>query len=456
MKEKLWGGRFDKDLDPLVFDFTKSIEDDWFLFEYEAYANIAWIKELSLLKIVTISESKKLIKAINEILQDYSKGRIKIDFDVEDIHSLFYELLRRKVSDLTDKIHTGKSRNEQIVTLVRMFLTDAVVETNELIVNLQRAILQRAELYSDAIMPGFTHLQYAQALSFSHWILAFMEQFERDKQRFRDSLKRINVLPLGSGALAGTNFKINREEIRKELGFAALGKNSVDMVSDRDFILEYLNCNVILLLHLSRLSEDLLIYNSPAYGFVNFSDKVTTGSSLMPQKKNADPLELVRASSAQALSSYVFLADVLKGLPTSYDRDLQLDKKALFSSYLTATEVLRVMEVVISQMSLDKKRLAELMQDEKFYLTDISDGLIKKGLSWKDAHRRVGELLKYAEKRSKLIKQLDKKEIKDILGQEINLSDYFDAGRSLNRKATSCSTNRKYVLREIKRWREVL
>ncbi|MDP8234020.1 MAG: argininosuccinate lyase [Candidatus Saelkia tenebricola] len=456
MKEKLWGGRFKEALDSLVFDFTKSIEYDWFLFEYEAYSNIAWVEELNRLKLITSSEAKKLVKSIKELLEDYFKGKAKIDFKEEDIHSLFYKLLRKKAGDLTDKIHAGKSRNEQVVTVMRMFLKDALLETGELVKNLQKSMLKKAMIYAGVVIPGFTHLQYAQPVLFAHWMLSFVTQLERDKQRLNDCFTRVDILPLGSGALSGSNFNIDRERIKQDLSFASIGSNSMDMVSDRDFILEYLNCNLMLLLHLSRMAEDLIIYNSPGYGFIDFGDKVTTGSSLMPHKKNPDPVELIRSSVAEALSSYTFLTNVLKGLPTTYNRDLQLDKKPLFASYLLTIRVLDVARIVISQMFVNKKRASELLCDERFYLTDISEELIKQGLSWKEAHTKVGELIKYAESNHQAINKLDKSVIKNILSRDIKINEYLNADKSVNRKLTTGSTNKKYVGREIKKWQRIL
>ena len=452
MKEKLWGGRFKEGLDPVILDFTKSIDYDWFLFEYEAYSNIAWVDELARLKVVTQKEKASVKRAIKEILRDYSSGKIEIDFKEEDVHSFFYSVLRKKISSLVDKIHTGKSRNEQVVTVMRMFLIDAIDEEVELITKLQKNFLKKAEKYNNAVIPGFTHLQYAQPILFGHWLLSFVEQLERDKKRLTNSLSGIGLLPLGSGAIAGSNFKLNRNYLKRELGFKDLGRNSIDMVSDRDFILEYLNANLTLLLHLSRLAEDLVIYNSPGYNIVYFSDRVTTGSSLMPQKKNPDPVEIIRSYSSSALGAYVSMADILKGLPTSYNRDLQLDKKSLFSSYISATAVLDAIDVVISNTYLNKDRALELLKDEKFYLTDISDELIKSGLSHKEAHRRVGRLLKKSEDKEVSISDMKNEELVKILGFNVKIKDFFNASKSIKRKKTDCSTNLSYFLKRLKEW----
>ncbi|MDP8254004.1 MAG: argininosuccinate lyase [Candidatus Kaelpia aquatica] len=456
MKEKLWGGRFKEGLDPVILDFTKSIDYDWFLFEYEAYSNIAWVDELQSLKVITQKEKGSIKKAIKELLKEYSDGKIEIDFKEEDIHSFFYSLLRGKVSSLVDKIHAGKSRNEQVVTVMRMFSLDAIHEEIELITKLQKSFLKKIRKYSGSAIPGFTHLQYAQPVLFGHWLLSFVEQLQRDKKRLINCLDGVSLLPLGSGALAGSNFKLNRDKLRKELGFKNVGKNSIDMVSDRDFILEYLNANLTLLLHLSRLAEDLIIYNSPGYGIVYFSDKVTTGSSLMPQKKNPDPVELIRSYSSEALAAYVSMAGILKGLPTSYNRDLQLDKKALLSSYLTTTAVLDAIDIVILNTYLDKERALELLKDEKFYLTDISDELIKCGLSHKEAHQRVGSLLKKAEESKSNIADLEREEVAKILGQDVKIDNFFNVNKSLKRKETNCSTNPRYLLKRLKEWEILL
>lgn len=456
MNSKLWGGRFRESLHPLIFDFTKSIQDDWYLFEYEAFSNIAWVKQLYRLSLINREERDKIIKAIREIIQECSRGKFEFDFEEEDVHSYFYQLVRKKIGKLEEKLHAGKSRNEQIVTIVRMFLKDAILEEMELIANLQSVLLKKGEEYAGEIIPGFTHLQYAQPVMFLHWLLSYLEELERDKARLSDCYRRVDLLPLGAGALAGSNFNLDREELSRELGFSKIGRNSIDDVSDRDFILEYLNANVILFLHLSRLSEDLIVYNSPGYGFILFSDRVTTGSSLMPQKKNPDPLEIVRASASEALSSYVQLACLLKGLPSSYNRDLQLDKKALFRSYFMTTEVLLVLAIIISQLTLDLNRLNQMLRDEKLYLTDISEELIQQGLSWKEAHTKVGRLLRYAEERGKKIKELNPDIIQKILGKKLKLETYLDPASSIRKKSTSGSTNPKFVSRELKRWKKIL
>ncbi len=452
MKEKLWGGRFKEGLDPAILDFTKSIDYDWFLFEYEAFSNIAWVDELTRLKVLTQKERASVKKAIKEILKDYSDGKVRIDFKEEDVHSFFYSVLRKKVSSLVDKIHSGKSRNEQVVTVMRMFLIDAIDEEIELICKLQKNIIKKAKKYNDAVIPGFTHLQYAQPVLFGHWLLSFVEQLERDKNRLINSLSGISLLPLGSGAIAGSNFKLNRDNLKRKLGFKDLGKNSIDMISDRDFILEYLNANLTILLHLSRLAEDLVIYNSPGYAMVYFSDRVTTGSSLMPQKKNPDPVEIVRSYSSIALGAYVSMADILKGLPTSYNRDLQLDKKPLFSSYISTTAVLDAIDIVISNTYLNKDKASKLLEDESFYLTDISDELIKKGLSHKEAHKRVGKLLKKAEDNRINISDMKNGDLIKILGFNVKIKDFFNPNKSIKRKSTDCSTNPSSFLNRLKEW----
>ncbi|HDL09922.1 MAG TPA: argininosuccinate lyase, partial [Candidatus Omnitrophica bacterium] len=420
MKEKLWGGRFKEKLDSMILEFTKSIDYDFFLFEYQAQACLAWAKELTRLKIITSQEFQKTKEAIKQLLSEWDKENIKIDFEYEDIHSFFYGLLRNKIGDTVDKLHSGKSRNEEIVTIMRMFVKDAILDEIGLIEDLQKKIVEKAGQYKTMIIPGFTHLQYAQPLLFAHWLLSYVEQLQRDKYRLLNAYKHTDVLPAGCGAFGGSSLAINRENLRKALGFSQLGTNSVDIVSDRDFILEYLNCNVILSLHLSRLSEDLIIYNSPGYGFVEFSDKVTTGSSFMPHKKNPDPLELIRASSAEVISYYVFLSGVLKGLPTTYNRDLQLDKKSLWGSYIVISDVLRAMGLVIQELKLNLEKINDHLRDERLYLTDVCEYLVKKGIAWKQAHYRIGMLLRKSEKKKLKISQLNKNEVQKILGIDVD------------------------------------
>lgn len=456
MKEKLWGGRFKQELDPLILDFTKSIDYDFFLFEYQAQVCLAWCRELARIKLFSRGELQKLKTAIQQLLQDWEKGKIKIDFNEEDIHSFFYSLLRKKIGNLVDKLHTGKSRNEEISTIMRMFLKDAIAEEINLIQEVQKSMLRKAEKYQTVIVPGFTHLQYAQPVLFAHWLLSYVEQLQRDKDRLLDAYRRIDILPAGSGALAGSSLKINRENLKKYLGFSQLGTNSIDMVSDRDFIVEYLNCNVILALHLSRLSEDLIIYNSPGYGFVEFLDQVTTGSSFMPHKKNPDPLELIRAASAEVISYYTFLSGVMKGLPSAYNRDLQLDKKSLLGSYIATTDILRVIRLIIEGLKLNRDRILQHLGDEKLYLTDICEYLAKNGLSWKEAHSRLGQLLAKAEEKKVPISELSCDEFKKILGVDIDIKKFLNPHRSVKIKSGVGSTNPGRVNEEIEKWKRLL
>jgi len=456
MREKLWGGRFKEKLDSIILKFTKSIDFDFFLFEYQAQACLAWAKELTRLKIITSQEFQKTKKAIRQLLSEWDKENIKIDFEYEDIHSFFYALLRNKIGHTVDKLHSGKSRNEEIATIMRMFVKDAILDEIGLIEDLQKKIVKKAERYKTVIIPGFTHLQYAQPLLFAHWLLSYVEQLQRDKSRLLNVYKHTDVLPAGCGALGGSSLAINRENLRKALGFSQLGINSVDMVSDRDFILEYLNCNVILSLHLSRLSEDFIIYNSPGYGFIEFSDRVTTGSSFMPHKKNPDPLELIRASSAEVTSYYVFLSGILKGLPTTYNRDLQLDKRSLWGSYIVISDVLRVMSLVIQELKLNLEKINAHLKDETLYLTDVCESLAKKGIAWKQVHYRIGMLLTEAEKRKVKISQLDKNEVKKILGIDVDIKKFLNPQHSVRAKKTAGSTNPDKVEQEILKWKKLL
>lgn len=456
MMKKLWGERFREEIDQQVFEFSKSIEYDFFLFEYLARLNISYSKALEKAGILRTEERRKVVKAIEKFLDDFYHDKLEIDFESEDIHSFFYQVLETKIGNLVNKLHAGKSRNDEIVQLERMFLKDVIAFQSDALTELQGAILKKAIEYKNCIIPGFTHLQFAQPILLAHLFLSWIEELERDKERLYDLLKRVDILAIGSSALAGTSIPIDRQFLAKELGFGKIG-NSIDMVSDRDFILEYLAQNAILALHLSRYCEDLIIYNSPGYGFIQFEEWLLTGSSIMPQKKNPDSIELVRASCAELVANFDYLAIVFKALPFSYNRDLQFDKVCLLRSCSTIADIISVMIKVFSALKIDQAKLEALLKDEGLYLTDIAEELMLKGLSWKQARECVSQILRLAEDKGISIKNLDKKILDKILSGRIgDIESFFNPRSSALRKKTKGGTNPREVNKALIIWRRKL
>ncbi len=393
---KLWGGRFEGEMDPLMEKFNNSISFDWRLWKADIQGSEAWVRALTRIGLLSPPDAERLLDGLARIRKEWESGEFEIKPGDEDIHTANERRLKELVGEVAGKLHTGRSRNDQVATDVRLFVREEIDEIEELLRELQKRALDVAEENLEVIMPGYTHLQRAQPVRFSHWMMSYFWKWQRDRDRLRDLRRRVNVLPLGSGALAGTSFPVDRDSLASDLGFEEVSQNSMDAVSDRDFVLEILSWGAILGIHMSRLAEDLILWSSAEFGFVSMADAYSTGSSLMPQKKNPDALELIRGKSGRLAGNLLRLMMVMKGIPSTYDKDLQEDKEPLFDTLDTAKMIVKVAGGIISTMSIHAERMKAALSDD-LLATDLADYLVRRGVPFRDAHELVGRVVRLAE-----------------------------------------------------------
>jgi len=392
---KLWGGRFEAQTDELVEKIGESVSFDARLAPWDIRASIAHARMLGKCNIIPKADARKIIGGLQALQQNVAAGKIRWNAALEDVHTNLETALIAKIGDAAKRLHTARSRNDQIATDVRLWARDQIDAIGGLIRSLQSALLDFAEAHLDVIMPGYTHLQQAQPVRFSHWLLSYGWMLQRDKDRLNDLTHRVDVLPLGSGARAGNPLGIDREFLAAELGFAGISANSMDAVADRDYLIEFLSWAAILQVHLSRLAEDLLIYSSREFGFVEIADAYSTGSSLMPQKKNADSLELLRGKTGRVVGHLTGLLTVLKGLPSTYNKDLQEDKEPVFDTVDTLLMTLPIAAGVISTLKVDASKIYDSM-DSAMLATELADYLVRKGMPFRQAHHLVGQIVQQA------------------------------------------------------------
>jgi argininosuccinate lyase len=397
---KLWGGRFTEETDHLVEQYTASISFDQRLAEVDVEGSIAHAKMLGRTGIILEAEASILCNGLATLLEEIKAGRAEFRSEDEDIHMNIERLLHSVVGPVAGKLHTGRSRNDQVALDMHMYLLGAGQAVLDAIRGLQGSILLAAERYMDVIIPGYTHLQRAQPVRLAHHLLAYFWMMERDRGRFVDVLQRTDMMPLGAGALAGTSFPIDRDMVKEQLGFTHLYENSLDAVSDRDYIIEFMSAASILMMHLSRFSEELILWTSAEFGWVELSDAFCTGSSMMPQKKNPDVPELVRGKTGRVYGHLLALLTVMKGLPLAYNKDLQEDKEGVFDTIDTLLPALRLFSGMIDTMQVKTERLEMLFDRDFSGATDIADYLAKKGLPFREAHEVVGQLVRTAMERA--------------------------------------------------------
>ena len=390
---KLWGGRFQKSTDKLVDDFNSSIRFDQRLYKQDILGSIAHVKMLGRQEIIPVADSQLIEKTLIEILQDIEAGKVEFDIAAEDIHMNIEQILISKIGDVGKKLHTGRSRNDQVALDMRMYVKDEIRIIQDMISNLQKVLLDIAKENLETILPGYTHLQKAQPISLAHHFMAYFEMLKRDKSRLEDTYKRTNSLPLGSGALAATTYPLDREFVAKELGFTAVSLNSLDAVSDRDFCIELLNSLSILMMHLSRFSEEIIIWCSHEFQFIELDDAFSTGSSIMPQKKNPDIAELVRGKTGRIYGSLMALLATMKSLPLAYNKDMQEDKEPVFDAIDNVKMCLPVFADMVKTMKIKKDRMYEGAKGGFTNATDLADYLVKKGIAFRDAHGIVGKIV---------------------------------------------------------------
>ena len=411
--KNLWGGRFKGKSDPGFAAFNNSFQFDQRLFEVDVTASIAYARALVDAGVLTIDESTAITSALEEILSTgrADSGYFK-DSTAEDVHSFVESRLVESIGDVGRKLHTGRSRNDQVATDFRLWLRQSIDDLVERLRQTQVVLLEFAETNRDVAIPGYTHLQRAQPVLLTHWCLAYFEMFARDRERLIEARRRVNVLPLGSGALAGNSFPIDREALAAELGFEGISKNSLDAVSDRDFCVEFLSDCSLIMVHLSRLAEDIIIYSTTEFGFIQLGDAIATGSSLMPQKKNPDSMELVRGKAGRVFGDLMAMLTTLKGLPLAYNKDMQEDKEAVFDAFDTATHSLNMARTVLNNVTVDEQRTHEAVSGGYMNATELADYLVRKGIPFRDAHDIVGKIVVRAVELGKEINELSISELR--------------------------------------------
>ncbi len=412
MQKKPWSGRFSRETEDEVEEFTESISVDKRLYKYDIEGSKAHARMLHRIGVLNRRELNLLLKGLEEIRKEIESGKFLFTVELEDIHMNIERRLIEKIGPVGEKLHTGRSRNDQVVLDMRLYMRDVIHDMAEKISNLQDALIEKARAHMDVIMPGFTHLQHAQPIIFSHHLLAYWEMLDRDKERLEDSLKRVNILPLGSGALAGTSYNIDRRYLARVLGFEKISANSMDAVSDRDFILEFLSHCAILAMHLSRFSEDLIIWSSQEFSFIELPDEFCTGSSMMPQKKNPDILELIRGKSGRLYGNLVALLTTMKGLPLSYNRDMQEDKMPLFDTVDTIGSILDLFPSIIRGMIVNKENMMAAAYKGYMWATDMADYLVRKGVPFRSAHEITGRIVSHCIELGKDVYDLRLSELK--------------------------------------------
>jgi len=389
-KTKPWGGRFTETTNELVEQFTASIPYDWRLYPYDIAGSMVHAAMLGRQGIIPKRDADRIIRGLEEILKEIVAGAFEFSVELEDIHMNIENRLIEKIGPTGGKLHTARSRNDQVALDIRMFLRDKIAEIHGLLTALQAVIVDLAERHSDVVLPGYTHLQRAQPVLLGHHLLAYYEMFERDRGRLEDCFRRVNVMPLGAGALAGTVLPIDRKFVAKQLGFSGVCENSMDAVSDRDFAIEFVAACAQIMMHLSRLSEELVIWSSSEFGFITISDAFTTGSSIMPQKKNPDVAELTRGKTGRVYGNLMALLTLMKGLPLTYNRDMQEDKEPIFGAAETVTLSLSVFTEMLKGLSIHGETMRKAAEDGFITATDLADYLVHKGMPFRKAHEVVG------------------------------------------------------------------
>ncbi len=454
---RLWGGRFSEAPHETFAEFNDSFRFDRRLFAADVRVSIAHANGLRRAVVLTNDEADMIVGGLTQLLIDAENASDFFESEAEDVHTFIEAKLIEAIGETGRKLHTGRSRNDQVATTLRLWLRDEIESTAGLIKDLQAALIDIAEGYRDAVMPGYTHLQRAQPILFAHWCLAYFEMLKRDRERLGEVFTRVNVLPLGSGALAGTGFLIDREAIAAELGFGSVTANSLDAVSDRDFAVEFTAIASLVMMHLSRLAEDLIIYASTEFGFVTLKDAVSSGSSLMPQKKNPDALELLRGKAGRVFGHNIALLTMLKGLPLAYNKDMQEDKEALFDTVDTVKISLRAAAIMVENIVVNEAAAMDAATSGYLNATDLADHLVRKGVAFRTAHEAVGRAVLYAIDEGKELSDLTVDELREFAAEAgDDVREAIGIGASLASKAVVGGTSPERVAEALSAAREHL
>jgi argininosuccinate lyase len=451
-------GRFQQEPSSLLKTYSESVSFDWRLYRQDIRGSIAHARALRNAGILSEEEFGSIESGLREIEEEIASGLFHFDPALEDVHMNIEAELTRRIGDAGAKLHTARSRNDQVALDLRLYLRDEITVLCELLAAFQKALLGLAEKHVDTLMPGYTHLQRAQPVSVAHHLLAYVEMAARDFGRLQDCAKRLDCMPLGSGAIAGSTIVLDRDAVARELGFSAVTQNSMDAVSDRDFGCELLSALAILGMHLSRLSEDIVLWASAEFGFVELSDRHTTGSSLMPQKKNPDIAELTRGKTGRLYGNLISLLTTMKGLPLAYNRDMQEDKEAIFDSVDTAKAALQIFAEMINGASILGFRTAEVASNAGLLATDLADRLVLGGIPFRKAHEIVGKLVSTAEQRGLSLGELDPQEFLDaapMLTPEI-VRDTLNVSKGLLARRAPGAPSPENVAQRLAHWRRTL
>lgn len=455
--KKPWSGRFTHKTSGIVESFTESISFDKRLWKHDIRGSIAHAKMLAKQGIIPAKDADAIVKGLLEISAEIESGKFRFRNELEDIHMNIEAELARKIGSAGKKLHTARSRNDQVALDIRLYLREETEDIISKILRFQKTLLLIAEKHIDTIMPGYTHLQRAQPVLLSHHLLAYMEMLERDKSRFTDSLRRLNVLPLGACALAGTTLPSDRTFVAKELGFKAVSANSIDTVSDRDFAVEFLSCACICIMHLSRLAEELVLWSTEEFRFIEISDEFTTGSSIMPQKKNPDVAELIRGKTGRVYGNLMSLLTLMKGLPLSYNRDMQEDKIPLFDTVDTLKICLEIINAMFPGITFNKKRMSATAGEGYSTATDIAEYLVRKGVPFREAHEITGRIVLHCVQNNIGLHELDLKELKSF--SQVISKDIFpslEPAASVRERSSYGGTSPSQVIKQIRRYKKIL
>lgn len=457
MHDKTWSGRFNEPVSELVKQYTASIGFDRRLAEWDIQGSLAHAQMLTRSGVLSENDLTDIRRGMAEILEEIRSGKIEWSPDLEDVHMNIERRLTDKIGDAGKRLHTGRSRNDQVATDIRLWLRDQITVIRSLIQNLQTALLDLAEQNAETVMPGFTHLQVAQPVSFGHHMLAYVEMLGRDNERMADCRRRVNRMPLGAAALAGTTYPIQREITAELLGFEQICQNSLDAVSDRDFAVEFTAAASLVMVHLSRLSEELILWMSPRFGFIDIADRFCTGSSIMPQKKNPDVPELVRGKSGRVIGHLIGLITLMKSQPLAYNKDNQEDKEPLFDTADTLIDTLRIYADMMRGVTVKPDNMRAAVMQGFATATDLADYLVKKGMPFRDAHEVVAQAVRHADQAGVDLSELPLEVLQgfsDLIADDVY--SVLTPEGSLNARNHLGGTAPEQVRFQVKRWREVL
>ena len=446
-------GRFSSAASEIAQRYSESVSFDRRLYHHDIAGSIAHASALASAGILSADEFEMIARGLREIENEIAADKFVWDQSLEDVHMNIEAALTKRIGAPGAKLHTGRSRNDQIALDLRLYVREEIDQIVTRLRALQNALLLLAQKHSEIVMPGYTHLQRAQPIYFAHYLLAQLEALERDHERLRDTRRRADVMPLGSGALAGSTIALDREAIAKALGFQRVTQNSIDAVSDRDFVADFLYSLAMIGIHLSRFSEDLIIWSTTEFRFIEFSDTFASGSSLMPQKKNPDMAELTRGKSGRLIGNLVTLLAILKGLPSAYNRDLQEDKEALFDSVDTVRGALEVFSAMLPALTINRERMESLANDPQLLATDLAEYLVGKGVPFREAHAIVGKLAASG-KRLNALSDQEFRAASNSFGEDVR--EVFDVRRALRRRGAIGSPSPENIERQIARWRQLL